>query len=134
MNQTELEKTQLEIAKLQLEQEKHKLAQMQRRSEAVSDLGRGAAAVGGVAAKGVALSLAAVGGALVGALLGLALVGYYILLYGKTSCQARFPNASMMYKIGCAFGEYGDLTIASVAVFSIATALRACWDGLRRRG
>ena len=61
MNQTELEKTQLEIAKLQLEQEKHKLAQMHRRTEAVSDLGRGAAAVGGVAVKGVALSLAAVG-------------------------------------------------------------------------
>lgn len=51
--QSELEKTQLEIAKLQLEQEKHKLAQMQRRSEAVGSLGRGTKSVLGV---GVALA------------------------------------------------------------------------------
>ena len=38
--QTELEKTQLEIAKLQLEQERRKLAGMQRRSEAVGSVGR----------------------------------------------------------------------------------------------
>ena len=37
--QTELEKTQLEIAKLQLEQERRKLAGMQRRSEAVGAWG-----------------------------------------------------------------------------------------------
>ena len=50
--QTELEKTQLEIARLQLEQERHKLAQMQKRQKVVSELGQGAVAVGGVAVKG----------------------------------------------------------------------------------
>lgn len=49
---TELEKTQLEIARLQLEQEKHKLAQLQKRQKVVEGLGTGAAAVGGAAAKG----------------------------------------------------------------------------------
>ena len=47
--QTELEKTQLEIAKLQLEQERRKLAGMQRRSEAVGSVGRGVKEVEGVA-------------------------------------------------------------------------------------
>lgn len=49
---TELEQTQLEIAKLQLEQERHKLAQMQKRQRVAEGLGQGAATVGGAAAKG----------------------------------------------------------------------------------
>ena len=61
--QTELEKTQLEIAKLQLEQERHKLGQMKKRQRVVDDLGSGAAAVGGAAAKGAGMA-ARGGGAL----------------------------------------------------------------------
>lgn len=49
---TELEQTQLEIAKLQLEQERHKLAQMEKRQRVADDLSQGAMAVGGAAAKG----------------------------------------------------------------------------------
>ena len=50
--ESELEKTQLEIAKLQLEQERRKLARMDRRQEAVGALGQGAVAAGGAAVKG----------------------------------------------------------------------------------
>ena len=76
--QTELEKTQLEIAKLQLEQERHKLGQRKKRQKVVDDLGSGAAVVGGAAAKGavwvVFAALAALGGLAMGLVIGALLI------------------------------------------------------------
>ena len=59
--QSELEKTQLEIAKLQLEQERRKLAGMQRRSEAVGSLGRGVASTAAMYAAAKAKGLSIIG-------------------------------------------------------------------------
>ena len=50
--QTELEKTQLEIAKAQLAQEQIKLSKMQRNQQALSSLGQGAVVLGEGAKKG----------------------------------------------------------------------------------
>lgn len=123
--QTELEKTQLEIAKLQLEQEKHKLAQMQRRSEAVSDLGRGAAAVGGVAVKGgsamllvvLTVALAAFTG-----FLGVALAAF-VILKGGASCPL-YPDAGLLYRAVCALGTKRDWLVgAGAAGFLLGAVL-----------
>lgn len=107
--QTELEKTQLEIAKLQLEQERQKLAQMQRRQQTVQGLGQGAAAVGGAAKKGALWVLLTALGAVLGGLIGFfapALLGTVKYLGGKTICYA--PGAGeggLLYNVGCYMGE-----------------------------
>lgn len=59
--QSELEKTQLEIAKLQLARERHKLEQIQQRHKLMGGLGNGAAVVGGAALKGGSAVLRYVG-------------------------------------------------------------------------
>lgn len=58
--QSELEKTQLEIAKAQLAQEQMKLAKMQRNQQALNSLGQGAAVLGEGAAKGAGYLIGAV--------------------------------------------------------------------------
>lgn len=79
MTQTELEKTQLEIAKLQLEQERHKLAQLQKRQRVVDDLGQGTVAVGGAAVRGVAWVAKLAVFAAVGAVVGMTVAALIIL-------------------------------------------------------
>ena len=108
--QSELEKTQLEIAKLQLEQERRKLAGMQRRSEAVGSVERGVKKVG---TRLLAVVLGALFGALFGGLLAPALVlGNRAM--GKGLCPA-FPDADLMYRIGCALGS--ESTSIALGIF-----------------
>lgn len=108
----ELEKTQLEIARLQLEQEKHKLAQMQRRSEAVSGLGRGAAKVGEWAAM---VGLWAV----MTPVLGVFFAGLLIYKIPLSNCGALYPDESLLYLIGCAYGQNTGFVAAWVAVTAV---------------
>lgn len=110
--QTELEKTQLEIAKLQLEQERRKLAGMQRRSEAVGSLGRGVKNVLGV---GVALVLLLA----VGAVFGVLGAGMAINMLGLSNCGATYPGAGVLYLIGCAYGQNQALTAAAAAIGAV---------------
>lgn len=121
--QSELEKTQLEIAKLQLEQERRKLAGMQRRSEAVGSLGRGAKKVADQIGSVV---LGALGGALGG---GVCVAAIRLIFRADSSgglCPA-FPDADLLYRIGCALGAEGwvILPFAAVsAVYGAYTSLR----------
>ena len=117
--QTELEKTQLEIAKLQLEQERRKLAGMQRRSEAVGSLGRGVKNVLGV---GVALVLLLA----MGAVLGVLGAGMAINMLGLSNCGATYPGADALYLIGCAYGQNQALTTAAAAIGAVWFTIYVC--------
>lgn len=106
--QTELEKTQLEIAKLQLEQERHKLGQMKKRRKVVDDLGSGAAAVGGVAVKGA--GMAAHGGGVLLRYLG-RYVGWATFL-GVGVCLAYGAAGAWFGQLGPRFGPRIDALMA----------------------
>lgn len=117
--QSELEKTQLEIAKLQLEQERRKLAGMQRRSEAVGSLGRGAKKAG------IRL-LATLAGMLFGALQGALATSLFTVInraMGEGLCPA-YPDAELTYRVGCALGS-GSTGIAAGVVICIV------WGGYK---
>ena len=120
--QSELEKTQLEIAKLQLEQERRKLAGMQRRSEAVGSLGRGAKNVLEV---GVALALLLA----IGAVLGVLGAGIAIYKLELSNCGATYPGADALYLIGCAYGQNRGLTMAAAAIGAVWLPI-AVWANL----
>lgn len=105
MNQTELEKTELEIAKLKLAQEKHKLEQLQKRQRVVEGLGQGAAAVGGAAKSGVRWVLGVTALVLFGAIFGPIAVAGYVLLRSEIRCPS-FPYAGFLERIGCTLGEH----------------------------
>ena len=115
--QTELEKTQLEIARLQLEQEKHKLAQMQRRSEAVSGLERGEEGGGGVEKTALWALFVALGAAL-GAAVGSLSSAAVFAVISSASCRA-VPGADLLYRVGCAVGEKSGM-VALVAIIGVA--------------
>lgn len=124
MNQSELEKTQLEIAKLQLEQERLKLAQAQRRHDAVGSLGQGAAAAGGMAAKGGKwLSYVALC-AIAGCVLGACSAALAVLIRNGATCPA-FPGADLLYRIGCALGT----NHWQIVTLSVAGALYGAYQG-----
>ncbi len=113
--QTELEKTQLEIAKRQLEQERHKLAQMQRRQGVVDGLGQGAVAVGGATRSGLLwAAYVALGAVLGGAAGGIGSVVWMLITKGAV-CRAA-PNADFLYRVGCATGENSVVLLLSIAL------------------
>ena len=99
---TELEKTELEIAKLKLAQEKHKLEQLQKRQRVVDGLGQGAAAVGGVAKSGVRWVMWVVVGAVVGLLTSVIARLVIGLVFDGFSCP--YPYTTLAENIGCFLG------------------------------
>lgn len=116
--QTELEKTQLEIARLQLEQERRKLAGMQRRSEAVGSLGRGVKKVGEASKKTALWALFVALGAALGAAVGSLSSAAVFAVISSASCRA-VPGADLLYRVGCAVGEKSGM-VALVATIGVA--------------
>lgn len=102
---TELEKTQLEIAKLQLEQERHKLAQMQKRQKVVNDLGSGAAAVGGATVSVAWWLFWVFAGAVVTGVSAWVGACLWALVRAEKPLCRTYPDADLLYRIGCALGE-----------------------------
>lgn len=121
MNQTELEKTELEIAKLKLAQEKHKLEQLQKRQKVVDGLGQGAAAVGGAAKSGAQWVLYVVFGVTVGALLGWVAAAFTVLVDTGVQCAA-YPDADLLYRMGCALGSGHTRLVVSSLIAAVVGA------------
>jgi len=105
--QSELEKTQAELAKLQLERERFKFAQQQKRQQVVDDLGAGAVAVGkatGRAVGGVALvSILMLFGTVLGVLI-LAGGVVFVELTGWAGVTPSFAELPLLARIGAALG------------------------------
>lgn len=118
--QTELEKTQLEIARLQLEQERHKLTQMQKRQKAVSELGQGAVAAGGVVVKGVGWVAYAAMLMIAGLIVGL--VGGALIILGHTDAPAGLTwLEGVGYRLGANQTELIVSALAGVVITVLAS-------------
>lgn len=110
--QSELEKTQLEIARLQLEQERHKLAQMQKRQKVVSELGQGAAAAGGVTVKGSKAVLRWAAKALLIWIAGMLWFAYQDAKY------LQIEGADFSYHMGYALGKMSSWKVVLVTAIA----------------
>lgn len=118
--QTELEKTQLEIARLQLEQERHKLAQMQKRQKVVSELGQGAVTVGGAAAKGSKAVLQYIGRWLLWAAF---LEGTVLVVFGLVAAFTSVDNGNgFLWNLGLRLGANHTPNLVTAVVLSAVMA------------
>lgn len=113
--QTELEQTQLEIAKLQLEQERRKLAGLQKRQRVADNLGAGATAVGGAAKGGLRWLFFVLLGALGGGVFGWLAAAAVAVVTSQRVCRT-YPDADLMYRVGCALGERADMLLLFAAI------------------
>ena len=109
---TELEKTQLEIARLQLEQERHKLAQLQKRQRVVDDLGQGTVAVSGAAVRGSKAVLQWAAKALL-----VWTVGMLWFAFVRAD-RIRIEGADFLYRMGYALGQMHPWEVVVVAVIA----------------
>ncbi len=107
--QTELEKTQLEIAKAQLAQEQIKLAKMQRNQQTLNNLGRGAVALGEGAARSTLNGVSLVS-ALIRASLTLMLFTLLVLVVVLAIKAAVLPGVGGFgYRFGQELGMRADI-------------------------
>ena len=109
---TELEKTQLEIARLQLEQERHKLAQLQKRQRVVDDLGQGTVAVSGAAVRGSKAVLQWAAKALL-----VWTVGMLWFAFVRAD-RVRIEGADFLYRMDYALGQMHPWEVVVVAVIA----------------
>lgn len=107
---TELEKTQLEIARLQLEQEKHKLAQLQKRQKVVDGLGQSSVAVGRAAVAGGSAVLRYMGRWLAGVLV----AGAATLAWVALRAMQHPSGQGLVHDVGFFAGLHSVTTVTAL--------------------
>lgn len=135
---TELEKTELEIAKLKLAQEKHKLEQLQKRQRVVDGLGQGAAAVGGAVGASVLLTariVKAITSVVLWTLAGG--VAVYIFTAVKLLFSERFqcrtyPYETFFERVGCILGANHDGLMLLTSIGAVVGTAVGIYTALRR--
>lgn len=98
--QSELEKTELEIAKVKLEQKRHKLAALRQRKKAMDGIGQGAVAFGDATAKGGSSILRYLGRWIVWAIA----VEFIILITAGMISKPFGAHEGFWYSIGVTLG------------------------------